>query len=91
MQQRKQLYDKAKHYQTDEAWAKYCKLKNEISKEINKSMKATKTICLIQTDSHHKKFWKYIKTLCNNPTGVTSLTVDNKLKYCITLKKRLKY
>ena len=35
MQQRKQLYDKAKRYQTEEAWAKYRKLKNEIIKEIN--------------------------------------------------------
>ena len=37
MQQRKQPYDKAKHYQTEEAWAKYHKLKNEIIKEINQA------------------------------------------------------
>ena len=37
MQQRKQLYDKAKHYQTEEAWAKHRKLKNEIIKEINQA------------------------------------------------------
>jgi len=34
MKQRKQLYDKAKHYQPEEAWDEYCKLKNEIIKEI---------------------------------------------------------
>ena len=57
MQQRKQLYDKAKHYQTGEAWAKYCRLKNEIIKEINQAHESYQNNLFdSQTDSHHKIF-----------------------------------
>ena len=80
MQQRKQLYDKAKRYQTEEAWAKYRNLKNEIIKEINQAHESYQNNLFDnQTDSHHKKFWKYIKTLHKDPTGVMSLTVDDKV------------
>ena len=71
MQQRKQLYDKAKCYQTEEAWAKYHKLKNEIIKEINQANESYQNNLFdSQIDSHHKKIWKYIKTLRKDPTGV---------------------
>ena len=57
MQQKKQLYDKAKCYQTEEAWAKYRKLKDEIIKEINQAHESYQNNLFdIQTDSHHKKF-----------------------------------
>ena len=57
MQQRKQLYDKAKRYQTEEACAKYRKLKNEIIKEINQAHESYQNKLFdSQTDSHHKKF-----------------------------------
>ena len=80
MQQRKQLYDKAKCYQTEEAWAKYHKLKNEIIKEINQANESYQNNLFdSQIDSHHKKIWKYIKTLRKDPTGVISLTVDDKV------------
>ena len=47
MKQRKQLYDKAKHYQIEEAWAGYRKLKNEITKEIDQAHESYQKICLI--------------------------------------------
>ena len=37
----------AKRYQTEEAWAEYRKLKNEIIKEINQAHESYQTICLI--------------------------------------------
>ena len=43
MQQRKQMYDKAKCYQTKEAWAKYHKLRNEIIKEFNEAHESYQT------------------------------------------------
>ena len=46
MQQRKQLFNKAKHNQTEEAWEKYHKFKNEIMKEINQAFEAIQTFCL---------------------------------------------
>ena len=30
-------------------------------------------------NGHHKIFWRYIKKLCKDSTGVTSLTVDDKI------------
>ena len=44
MCQRKSLYNTAKHLQTDNAWFKYCKLKNEINKKLKKRMKNIKEI-----------------------------------------------
>ena len=72
MKQRKQLYDKAKHYQIEEAWAGYRKLKNEITKKIDQAHESYQSNLFdSQTDSYHKIFWKYIKTLHKDPTGVT--------------------
>ena len=80
MQHRKQLYNKVKYYQTEEAWDKYHKLKNEIVKEINQAHDNYQN-CLFdnQNDTHHKNFWRYIKKLCKDSTGVTLLTVNNKV------------
>ena len=73
-----------------EAWAKYHKLKNEIIKEINQAHESYQNNLFdSQTDSHHKKFWKYIKTLRKDPTRVTSPTVNDKVLH--NPKKRLKY
>ena len=63
-----------------EAWAKYHKLKNKIIKEINQAHESYQNNLFdSQTDFHHKKIWKYIKTLRKDPTGVMSLTVDDKV------------
>ena len=43
-----------------------------------------------QTDSDHKKFWRCIKTLRKDQTGVMSLTVDDKVLHN-PIRKRLKY
>ena len=57
MQQRKQLYDKAKYYQTEEAWDKYHKLKNEIVTEINQAHDNYQNRLFDnQNDTHHKNF-----------------------------------
>jgi len=46
MKQRECLYDKAKHYQSEEVWDEYHKLKNEI-KEISKTHGSYQITCLI--------------------------------------------
>ena len=82
MQQRKQLYDKAKRDQSKEAWAKYRKPKNEIIKEINQGHECYQNNLFdSQVDTHHKKFWRCIKKLHKDQTGVTSLTMDDSFSY----------
>ena len=49
MRQRKSLYNTAKRLQTDDAWSKYRKVKNEISKEIKEAHERYQNNLLIMT------------------------------------------
>ena len=55
----------------------YHTLRNEITREVNQAHENYQNIMFdSQTDTHHKKFWRYIKKLRKDQTEVTSLTVD---------------
>jgi len=63
-----------------EEWDEYHKLKNEIIKEINQTHESYQNNLFdSQTDTHHKKFWRYVKKLREDHTGVASLTVNNQV------------
>ena len=75
MRQRKSLYNTAKHLQTDDAWSKCCKLKNEINQEIKEVHESN----LFDNDDNNKYFWKYVKQLCKNTIGVPTLKHNNQV------------
>ena len=78
MCQRKSIYNTAKHLQTDNAWSKYCKLKNEINKEIKEAHEKYQRN-LFDSDDNNKCFWKYVKQLCKDNIGVPTLKHNNQV------------
>jgi len=63
MKQRKKLYNKAKHLQTEEAWQAYRSMKNGITNVIRESH-AKYQNRMFSNDGdgmNHKKFWRYVK------------------------------
>ena len=74
MQKRKRLYNVAKSSGSQEAWSNYRKTRNEITKEINEAHKVyQEKLFDCDTNSGHKSFWKYIKSLRRDNTGVAPL------------------
>ena len=78
MWQRKNLYDRAKHLQTTEAWSDYCKLRNKINSEIKHRHEAYQNN-LFDGENANKNFWKYIKTLRKDNTRIPPLRLNNQL------------
>ena len=76
MRQRKSLYNTTKRLQTDNAWSKYCKLKNEINKEIKEAHESN---LFNNDDNNTKYFWKYVKQLCKDTIGVPTLKHNNQV------------
>ena len=63
-----------------EEWDEYHKLKNEIIKEINQAHESYQNNLFdSQTDTHHKKFWRCVKKLRKDYTGLPSLTVNDQV------------
>ena len=80
MQKRKQLYKKAKCLQSESAWSAYRLLKNTITKEVRVAHgDYQNSLFDSNTDAHHKKFWRYIKSQQKGQTGVSPLHVDDKV------------
>ena len=80
IQKRKQLYNKAKSTGTEEAWSSYLKIRNEITKEISEAHKAyQEKLFDCDINSSHKNFWRYIRSLCRDNTGVAPLKHQNSL------------
>ena len=78
MKQRKKLYNKAKRLHSQEAWSKYCTLKNTIIEDINQAHERYQNdLFNRQADIHHKKFWRYIKKLRKDQVGVPPLSINN--------------
>ena len=74
MQRRKRLYNAAKSTGSQEAWSNYRKTRNEITKEINEAHKVyQEKLFDCDTNSGHKNFWKYIKSLRRDNAGVAPL------------------
>ena len=77
---RKQLYNKAKSTGTEEAWSSYRKIRNEITKEISEAHIAyQEKLFDCDTNSSHKNFWRYIRSLRRDNTGVIPLKHQNSL------------
>ena len=80
IQKRKQLYNKAKSTGTEEAWSSYLKIRNEITKEISEAHKAyQEKLFDCDINSSHKNFWRYIRSLRRDNTGVAPLKHQNSL------------
>ena len=80
MQKRKHLYSKAKSTGTEEAWLSYRKIRNEITKDINEAHRAyQEKLFDCDTNSSHKNFWRYIRSLGKDNTGVAPLKHQNSL------------
>ena len=78
MQKRKHLYNKAKSTGSEEVWLSYRKIRNEITKEINEAHKAyQEKLFDDDTNSSHKNFWRYIRRLRKDNTGVAPLKHQN--------------
>ena len=76
--QRKHLYKQARRLQTEEAWSKYRKLRNEITSGIRSAHCNYQNGLFTQNKGiNHKNFWKYIKHICNDHFGVAPLNVDD--------------
>ena len=73
IKQRKKLYNKAKRLHSQEAWSKYCTLKNTIIAH----ERYQNDLFNRQADIHHKKFWRYIKKLYKDQVGVPPLSINN--------------
>ena len=85
MRQRKSLYNTAKRLQADDAWSKYCKLKNEINKEITEAHEKYQSN-LFDNDNNNKCFWKYVKQLCKDTIGVPTI-----IRLSLNLKRKLMF
>ena len=80
MQKRKHLYNKAKSTGSEEVWLSYRKIRNKITKEINEVHKAyQEKLFDHDTNSSHKNFWRYIRRLRKDNTGVAPLKHQNSL------------
>ena len=76
MQKRKHLYNKAKSTGSEETWLSYRKIRNEITKEINETHKVyQEKLFHRDTNSNHKNFWRYIRRLRRDNTGVAPLKI----------------
>ena len=74
----KKLYNKAKRLQSQEVWSQYRISKNKIIEEINQAHERYQNNLFDgQTDTHHKNFWRYIKKLRKDQSGVSSLTIND--------------
>ena len=75
---RKRLYDKAKRKQTPKTWEAYWKIRNKVIQAIEDAHGDYQEQ-LFDTESNtvSKEFWKYIKGLCKDRTGVASLKVKD--------------
>ena len=63
---------------SQEAWSKYCTLKNTIIEDINQAHERYQNdLFNRQADIHHKKFWRYIKKLRKDQVGVPPLSINN--------------
>ena len=64
MRQRKKLYNKAKHLQSEESWQDYRNIKNNITRFIRESHRKYQNNMFSDNGSvNKKKFWRYVKTL----------------------------
>ena len=76
--QRKHLYKQAKRLQTEEAWSKYRKLRNEITSGIRSAHCNYQNGLFTQNEGiNHKNFWKYIEHIRKDQFGVAPLNVDD--------------
>ena len=80
MRQRKKLYNKAKHLQSEESWQDYRNIKNNITRLIRESHRKYQNKMFSDNGSvNKKKFWRYVKTLRRDIHGIAPLKVDNSL------------
>jgi len=78
MRKRKKSFDKPKRLQTTEAWSDYSNLRNVINNEIKHRQESYQNN-LFDGENAKKKFWKYIKTLRKDSTGIPPLRLKNQL------------
>ena len=65
---------------SEEVWLSYRKIRNEITKEINKAHKAyQEKLFDHDSNSSHKNFWRYIRRLRKDNIGVAPLKHQNSL------------
>ena len=80
MRQRKKLYNKAKHLQSEESWQDYRNIKNNITRLIRESHRKYQNKMFSDNGSvNKKKFWRYVKSLRRDIHGIAPLKVDNSL------------
>ena len=80
MKQRKKLYNKAKHLQTEEAWQDYHKAKNNVTTLTRESHRKYQNKIFSDDGSvNYKKFWRYVKTICKDTHGIAPLKIDDSL------------
>jgi capsular polysaccharide biosynthesis protein len=71
-------YQKAKQKNDANSWKKYKEYKKLAQKSCRKSHD-NYVEDLITSDSTNKKFWTYVKSQRNEKTGISDLTVNNKI------------
>ena len=82
MKQRKKLYNKAKHLQTEEAWRDYRNIKNNITMLIRESHRKYQNKMFSDDGGiNYKKFWRYVKTIRRDIHGIAPLKVENSFVY----------
>ena len=82
IKQRKKLYNKAKHLQTEEAWRDYRNIKNNITMLIRESHRKYQNKMFSDDGGiNYKKFWRYVKTIRRDIHGIAPLKVENSFVY----------
>ena len=78
MKHRRQLYDYAKQYNTEESWSSYRKAHNKVNIMVQSAHERYCTRILgTNFPGQQRQFWKYIKAMKKDNSSVPSLTVDN--------------
>ena len=90
MKQRKKLYNKAKHLQTEESWRDYRNMKNNITNLIRESHSKYQNKMFSNNEGmNYKKFWRYVKTIRKDTHGIAPLKVENKQFQSVFTKENL--
>jgi len=77
MKKRKRLYNRARSVNSEDAWSQYRTIKNQINKEIDKAHKNyQEKLFDNNSSSSHKNFWRYVKSLCKDKSGVPPLNFN---------------
>ena len=78
MRHRKRLYNIAKQSGKSEDWAEYRSAKNSVNSQLECAHNAYYGQLFDDSfAANRKQFWKYIQARCKEPSGVSTLRIDN--------------